>query len=266
VAQRGKTRRGRVRIGRGFLRRTTKWAAIAAALLLGASARSAAQADSGWRFVVLPYFWASDLTGNVGIGPIGTHVDLSFRDVVKVLKFAAMSYGEVRYRSYVFGVDAIYLNVGNATTVAFRGDTGAFALALKATSFNPMFGYQFHHGAWGIEPFLGLRYRHLSASLDVDRPNGTSRERSGGRNWIDAAPGARVDWIPHKRVRLLAGGDVGGGGSKNAWQLYGTAGWDAASWFTLSAGYRTLSLDYDHNNLLIDTNMKGPIITFAFRF
>ena len=266
MAQRSRSRRGRVRIGAGILRRTTKWAAIAAALLLGASARSAAQADSGWRFAVVPYFWASDLTGDVGVGPITTHVDLSFRDIVKVLRFGAMIAGDVRDRSYVFGLDAIYLHVGNGTTVAIRGDTGSFSLGLKQTILNPTFGYQFHRGAWGIQPLLGFWYWNLNTTLDVDRPNGTSHERSGGRNWIDVTPGARVDWVPRKRLRVLAGGDVGGSGSKNTWQLYGTVGWDAVSWWTLAAGYRSLSIDYDHNNLLMDTNMKGPMITFAFRF
>ena len=131
MARRSRPRRGRARIRGEFVRRTTKWAAITAALLLGAGARSAAQADSGWRFSVVPYFWASDLTGNVGIGPIETHVDKSFRDIVHVLKFGAMIAGDVRYRSYVFGLDAIYSHVGNATTVAFRGDTARSHSARK---------------------------------------------------------------------------------------------------------------------------------------
>jgi hypothetical protein len=259
-------RPGSARIGAGPFRRIATWAAIAAALLLGASVRGAAQADSGWRFTATPYFWASDVTGKVGIGPIETNVDVSFRDIVHVLKFGLMGYGEARYRSYVFGLDAIYSSVGNGRTVAFRGDTGSFALGQKETILNPTFGYQFHHGSWNIEPMLGLWYWHLSATLDVDRPNGTSHERSGGRDWIDVTPGARVDWIPRKRIRLLAAGDVGGGGSRNTWQLCGTVGWDAASWWTLAAGYRSLSIDYDHDNLLMNTNMKGPMITSAFRF
>jgi hypothetical protein len=254
------------RIGMAYVRWTLRWIAIAAALLLAVGPRAAAQADSSWRFAVVPYFWATDETGHVGIGPITTRVDLSFTDILKILKFAAMGYGEVRYKSYVFGVDAIYSNVGSGRTVAILGDTGAFSLGLQETILQPMVGYQFHRGAWGLEPLLGIRSWHLTTTLDVDRPNGTSHERAGGRNWIDATPGARVDWIPHPRVRVLAGGDVGGGGAKNTWQIYGTVGWDAARWCTLSGGYRSLSVDYDHNNLRLDTNMKGPIITAAFRF
>lgn len=257
---------GSARIRAGWIGRTTRWAAVAAALLLGESARAAAQADSSWRFAVVPYFWAADLTGHVGIGPVTTSVDLTFRDVVKILKFGAMSYVEARYRSYVFGLDGIYLNVGNGKSIAIRGDTGGFSLGLKETILNPVVGYQFHHGAWGIEPLLGIRYWDLSSTLDVDRLNGTSHERARGIHWIDAAPGARVDWIPYRRTRVLLGGDVGGGGAKNTWQAYGTVGWDAATWWTISGGYRSLSVDYEHNLLLLDTNMKGPIINMAFRF
>ena len=257
---------GNSRIRAGFIGRTIKWAAVAAALFLGASARAAAQADSSWRFAVVPYFWASDLTGHVGIGPITTRVDESFRDIVKILKFGAMGAVEARYRSYVFGLDYMYTNIGNGKSIAIRGDTGGFSFGLKEVIWNPTVGYQFHRGAWGIEPLLGVRYWDMASTLDVDRLNGTSHEHAKGIHWIDAVPGARVDWIPYRRTRVLLGGDVGGGGSKNTWQAYGTLGWDAATWWTISGGYRSLSVDYEHNLLVLDANMKGPIITMAFRF
>ncbi len=253
--------------GARFIRRAIRWAAITGVLLLGVSPRAAAQADSAWRFTVMPYFWASDLTGKVGVGPIGTNVDLSFRDIVKVLKFGAMGYLEARYKSYVVGIDGIFSSIGNGQTVAFRGDTGSFAFTQKEWIVQPIVGYTFHHGLWALEPIVGFRYWSLNTDLDVTRPNGTVHERSGGVDWVDATVGGRANWVYRpKRVRFLAGGDVGGGGAKSTWQLYGTAGWDAANWFTLSAGYRTLSVDYDKNILLMDTNMKGPIVTFAFRF
>ncbi len=257
---------GNRRVGARLVRRAIKCGAITGALLLGESQHAAAQADSGWRFTVLPYFWASDLTGKVGVGPIASHVDLSFRDIVKVLKFGFMSYEEVRYRSYFVGLDAIFSSIGNGQTVAFRGDTGSFALTQKEWIVQPVVGYTLHHGAWALEPLIGFRYWHLDADLDVTRPNGTEREHSGGVSWVDATVGARANWVPYRRVRLLAGGDGGGGSSTSTWQLYGTVGWDAASWCTLSAGYRSLWVDYDKNLLLMDTNMKGPIITAAFRF
>jgi hypothetical protein len=35
--------------------------------------------------------------------------------------------------------------------------------------------------------------------------------------------------------------------------------------FECCPAYRSLSLDYDRNNLVTDPNMKGPMITSAFR-
>ncbi len=169
---------GNRRVGARLVRRAIKCGAITGALLLGESQHAAAQADSGWRFTVLPYFWASDLTGKVGVGPIASHVDLSFRDIVKVLKFGFMSYEEVRYRSYFVGLDAIFSSIGNGQTVAFRGDTGSFALTQKEWIVQPVVGYTLHHGAWALEPLIGFRYWHLDADLDVTRPNGTENTRA----------------------------------------------------------------------------------------
>jgi len=249
--------------------RKIKAAILAASFVVGAGHQLAGQqADSGWRFSVVPYFWAAGLKGDVGIGPLATHVDLSFGDVVDALKFAFMIGGEARYKSYLGDIDLIYISVGDETSIAFRGDTGTFKLSQKEWIVQPQGGYRWQpQPSWSVDGLVGLRYWNLNTVLDVDRTRRpTTNQRSDTQAWVDATGGARVNWMPAPRWRVNVGGDLGGGGSKFSWQAYGLVGGDIASWFTLSGGYRALSVDYDKDRFLYDVTTQGLIFTFGFRF
>jgi len=246
--------------------RSTRLLAAATALIVCSHAQVAAQTAPEWTFSVTPYFWTTGLHGDVGVRRLATHVDLSFSDILDALKFGAMGYGEARYQSYVFGLDGIYVSVGGTKAIAFRSDTGVFSLGLKETMLQPTFGYTVGRSDWSVDGLLGIRYWHLSADLDVDRTRRPSNERSGSLGWADATAGLRFHWMPIDRLRVTAGGDGGGGGSRGTWQAYGSVGADPWSWLTLALGYRGLGVNYDHDAALFDVTMQGLLISAAFRF
>ncbi len=266
------------------MRRTERFAALAAstalALLCGvaASARAQGQRDpcapapqpkppeERWRFTIAPYFWASSLNGDVGVGPIETHVSQSFSDILDKLKFGAMGYVDARYRPWLFSVDVMYVSLGNAAAVAIRGDTGAFSLTQHQTIVQPMAGYTVGDSTWSIDFLGGGRYWNMGSDLDVVRPNGTSHERSGTVDWTDAVGGVRGTWMPTGGWRLTLGGDGGGGSSRSTWQAYGVVGYEWSSKFGVSLAYRGLWVDYDRNGFLFDTNMNGPLLAASWRF
>ena len=245
--------------------RPIRFAAIAFTLA-GPRASLAAQTVPKWTFAVTPYFWMSSLTGDVGLRRLETHVDMSFGDILDVLKFGVMGEGEARYQSYVFGLDGMYVSIGDAKTIAFRGDTGAFALTQRETMLQPTFGYTVGGDAWGVDGLLGIRYWHLGMALDVDRTRRPSNEREGSRGWADATAGVRLHWMPADGFRVTAGGDAGGGGSRGTWQAYAGVGGDPRSWLTLSLAYRGLSVDYGHDDALFDTTTQGLLLAATFRF
>lgn len=249
------------------MHRPSRILAAAAALLVCSHARvAAAQTAPEWTFSVTPYFWMSGLRGDVGVRRLATHTDLSFGDILDALKFGAMGYGEARYQSYVFGLDGIYVSLGDAKTIAFRGDTGTFTFGMKETMLQPSFGYTIGRSDWSVDGLLGLRYWHLSADLDVDRTRRPSNERSGSVSWADATAGLRFHWMPIDHFRVTAGGDGGGGGSRGTWQAYASVGGDPRSWLTLSLAYRGLGVNYDRDESLFDVTMQGLLIAAAFRF
>lgn len=247
------------------MRRTGKCALVAVSCVLALTTAARAQTSDSWRFSIAPYGWMAGLEGDAGIGPVVANVDIGFSKILDALKFAAMAYGEARKAPWVLGVDGMYVSVGDSRVFAVRGDTGSFVFRQRETIVQPMGGYSFGSDSLGVDALLGARYWNLRADLDIDRasrPNGTAR--SSSRAWWDVTGGARLHWKPGSRLRLVAGGDVGAGGSDNSWQGYVSGGVNVWSRGLLSLAYRHLSVDYDHRAFLFDVATKGVMVSLTF--
>jgi opacity protein-like surface antigen len=225
-----------------------------------------APSDKGWRFGLTPYIWLAGIEGDVGVGPLTSHVDLSPSDVLDHLQFAASLYGEARRQWFVGGIDAFYASVGGAKAVVFRGDTGTFNLTNRQTIVTPMVGYSVGNTMWTLDLLAGARYWRTRDRLSVDRPNGQSRDFTTTTDWWDALSGLRLTGSIVQRVPFTVGGDVGGGGAKSDWQLHGDVGYKLSSVWTLGASYRYLSVDYSKSPLTLDIAFKGFVVAGTYRF
>lgn len=248
------------------LRHAQSAAGIAIALI-GWSASAAAQViiKNEWRYSVEPYVWAIGLHGDVGVGPVSSNVDLSSADILRALEFGLMGRAEARKQSYALAFDGIYAKLGGARAFAIRGDTGGLELTQRMTMLNPTGGYTIGDGTWTADLLLGMRYWNLSTSLNVDRTRRPSNERSNTEQWVDAVGGARVNWEPMDKLRVVAGGDGGAGGARDTWQAYGNLNYDAWTRWSLGAGYRALAVNYDRNNFLFDTRLRGFEVVATYR-
>ena len=222
--------------------------------------------DKGWRFAVTPYLWLAGLKGDVGVGPLVSSIDLSPSDILDHLQFAASLYGEVRRQWFVGGIDALYVSVGGAKAIVFRGDTGSFNLANRQTILNPFVGYSVGNATWTLDVLAGTRYWRSKDRLTVDRPNGQSRDFTSTIDWWDALGGVRLTGIIVPRLRFTAGGDAGGGGAKSDWQLHGDVGYDVSSRWTVGVAYRFLSVDYSKTSFTQDVDMKGFVLAGTYHF
>ena len=225
-----------------------------------------AASDKGWRFAVTPYLWFAGLNGDVGVGPLTSHVDLSPGDILKALNFGAMAYVEARRQWFVGGVDALYVNLGGAKAIVFRGDTGTFNLKLKETIASPFIGYSVGNATWTVDIIAATRYWNINADLNVDRANGRSIDVSNGINWWDALGGLRLTGIIVPRLRFTAAGDAGGGGAKSDWQAHADVGYDVSTKWTVGAAYRVIGIDYTKNNFVLDLHQKGFVLAGTYRF
>ena len=220
--------------------------------------------DNEWHYAVVPYVWIVGLDGDVGVRRLTSSVDLKPWEVYKSLQFGVMGAVEARRNQYMLALDGIYAKLGDAKALAIRGDTGGLDLTEHLTILQPAGGYTIGDSTWSVDFLLGMRYWNLSTSLDVNFPR-LSNERSGTKQWLDATGGFRFHWMPIERFRVVAAGDGGGGGSKDTWQAYGSLGYDVSTRWSASLAYRVLAVNYDRDNFLFDTRLKGFVVGATYR-
>src|SRR6267378_4442110 len=68
-----------------------------------------------------------------------------------------------------------------------------------------------------------------------------------------------------KKVFVVGKADIGGGGSKFTYQLFGGGGFNVSSRASLIGGYRDLHVNYDKGTFLFDMSLAGPIFGVSFR-
>ena len=222
--------------------------------------------DKGWRFGVTPYLWFAGISGDVGVGPLTSHVDLNPGDVLDHLQFAASLYADARRHWFVGGIDAFYASLGGAKAIVFRGDTGTFNLATRQTILTPFVGYSIGNPTWTFDVIAGARYWRTRDALSVDRSNGRSLDYTDHVDWWDAIGGARLTGAIVPRVRFTAGADAGGGGAKNDWQIHGDVGYDVSRRWTVGVAYRYLSSDYTKSYYTQDLALKGFLVAGTYHF
>jgi opacity protein-like surface antigen len=69
-----------------------------------------------------------------------------------------------------------------------------------------------------------------------------------------------------KKAFVTAKADMGGGGSKFTYQLFGGVGYSIKENIALIGGYRVLDVNYNKNGFLYNMNQRGPIFGLGFKF
>jgi hypothetical protein len=93
-----------------------------------------------------------------------------------------------------------------------------------------------------------------------------SRFATTSRDWVDAVGGVRGRIHLTPKFFLVGKGDLGGGGSKFTYQLFGGGGYQFNQTFSIIGGYRDLSVDYDKDDFLFDMSLHGPLVGVGIRF
>ena len=238
-------------------------------LLETGTARSpqAVNADK-WQFQFSPYFWLAGLHGTAGVGNQSTQVEEKFSDIFHNLKFAFMGVFEARKDKLVILTDLEYVSIEDdrATPGPLFSNLNA---GFKTFIFDPEVGYRVYDDSEktvSIDVLGGVRVWHVSTDLDFGAGILPATRVQGSRTWVDGIAGLRGKAAVSKKVFVTGKFDLGGGGSKFTWQLFGGLGYNVTPKIALIGGYRVLDVNYSKNNFTYDMNQRGPIMGLGFRF
>ena len=227
-----------------------------------------AASSETWQFQFSPYFWLASLHGTAGVGNQTAQVDESFSDIFHSLDFALMGVFEARKGKLVVLTDLEYVAVSDdkATPGPLFSNVNA---KFKTFIFDPEVGYRVYDdpakGAF-VDVLGGIRVWHVSTELNFGAGILPATQVQGSRNWVDAIVGLRGKAAVSEKLFVTGKFDLGGGGSKFTYQLFGGGGYNINQKVALIFGYRVLDVNYDKNNFIYDMNQRGPIVGLGFKF
>jgi opacity protein-like surface antigen len=220
-----------------------------------------------WRFVISPYFWMAGLHGEVGRPNRTIQVDERFSEIFDSLKFAFMGVFEARKGKWGMQADFEYVSLEDEK--ATPGPLFSNAKAkIKTVVFTPEVAYRLYDNGKGsfVQALGGIRIWHISSDLSFGAGVLPATEIDTSRNWVDGVVGLRGKAALSEKVFVMGRFDVGGGGSKFTYQLFGGLGYNVTNRVALVFGYRDLDVNYDKDNFRYDTSQRGPIMGLGFRF
>jgi opacity protein-like surface antigen len=221
-----------------------------------------------WQFQVTPYFWLESLHGTAGVGNRTAGVEMDFGDVFGDLNFFIMGTFEARKGRFFSLTDVEYASISDdkATPGPFFSSVDA---GFKQFIFDQEVGYRLYsdpdNGA-SIDVLGGARVWRVKTDFEFGAGILPAVRIEGSRSWVDAVGGLRGRAPISEKMFLTGKFDLGGGGSKFTWQLFGGAGYSIKENIALIFGYRVLDVDYNRNNFVYNLNQRGPIVGLGFRF
>lgn len=237
-----------------------------------ACAENAAPGES-WQFEVMPYLWATRMSGDVKAGRLpDTKVDMKFSDIVDVLDFGFMTAFEARKGRWGFLLDGMYMKVSDSVKASGNGVSVRASARIEQGMLAGAVAYRLIENQTPVDLIGGLRYN----SIDVDaKVNGVIEgtpgivlKKSGSKDWTDPYVGVRVLYPINEKWSSVLYADVGGfgAGSDLTWQGMAGLSYAHSKSMATSFGYRYMKVDYDKGSFRYDMANDGLYAGIAFRF
>jgi len=226
-----------------------------------------ASSTDEWHFRFSPYFWIAGLNGRAGIGNLEVKVDSGLTDPNVHLNFGFMGTLEARRDKLIVLTDLQYSNLGTERPnpgILFSSAEAKF----KTFVLDPEVGYRVAENqekGRAVDILGGVRYWHLRTELNFAAGVLSARSATASRGWADAVVGVRGRMNLTPKLFILGKGDVGGGGAKIDYQLFGAFGFQISEKVALLGGYRGMHVNYHKDNFLFDTTIHGPIFGLSWQ-
>lgn len=231
-------------------------------------------AKGEWSYLVEPYFLFPNMSGAVGLADLPeVTVDANTNEIFGHLKMGAMLYAEASNDKWAIGSDFLYMDLAQGAAsriVIASGEVSAKQLGWEVSALRK------------VNPWLDLGIGGMLNSLNAGVDLNLGIEGGGAysphitkemtKTWFDPMLIARIKSKAGEKFIYQFRGEIGGFGigSDLAWQMQALAGYQFSKLFSITGGYRIISLDYqtgsgpDYFHYNIDTS--GPTVRFGFQF
>jgi hypothetical protein len=232
----------------------------AAAAQTPSQASAQASSEGGWHVGVSPYFWLAGIHGTVGALGKEASVHASFGDIFSQLNIGLMGSLETRHNRIVMPVDFIWMNLSDEQTLPAGLPITSVKAEMTQVVLTPKAGYRVvDNGNVKVDALVGFRYWHMRTTL-TPQPTGPAPSESA--NWVDVLAGGRMQAKLKPKLGIAVLGDIGGGGANSDYQAAGLLGYELNKKWSLSGGYRYMSVNYrpDSNLGFVDDTATSGII------
>jgi len=225
-----------------------------------------------WSYFVEPYLLFPNMSGKVGLANLPeVTVDADTNQIFGNLKMGAMLYSEASNGVWAIGSDILYMSL--AQGIKPGTDYASGEVSAK------QFGWEVS-GFYRVNPWLELGagglLNSINSGIDAQRTaivGGTkSVDKTLSKTWFDPMLITRIKSKVGEKFIYQFRGEIGGFGvgSDLAWQMQAVAGYQFSELFSITGGYRIISLDYEtgsgQNYFLYNIDTAGPTVKFGFQF
>ena len=227
---------------------------------------------SEWTYIVEPYLVFPNMNGTVGLADLPeVTVDANTKAIFGHLKMGAMLYAEASNDKWAIGSDIIYMSLAQGLKPAdyyWSGEVTAKQFAWEVSGLRKV-------NPWlelGVGGILNSVNSGVDIQLALTGGPAVFRSKEMTKTWFDPMLITRIKSKAGEKFVYQFRGEIGGFGigSDLAWQMQAVAGYQFSKLFSVTGGYRIISLDYetgsgqDYFHYNIDTS--GPTVKFGFQF
>ena len=222
--------------------------------------------SESWKYGAALYVYAAGIEGETANG---IPIDVSFNDILDSLDMTFMGSFFAQKNKWTFGLDAIYVKVGDKPNTSLPGPGSATLtnFQLKSWIFTPTVAYRVMESEkLDLDIVGGVRYFKMEPYLEITPalPAGPISQSESG-SVTDGIVGLRGEYDINEKWYMPFQFDVGGGDSDFTWQAFAAVGYRYEN-FDLIAGYRHMEWELETDAPLKEISMSGPIIGAMFKF
>ncbi len=229
-----------------------------------------------------PYFWLTQMHGDLGLRQVTAPVDVSMGKMWDLLThdfdLGFLGQLEANYGSFGFLANGVYFKLspgGEVRHLDFSSATSQTALDLDFTyDLLGSTGQSCGCPRTRLEVLAGVRYYSLTGDVTLTGPRGNGITVGGARDWTDLVVGTRATVPLNESWSAQARADAGGFGingcSRMSWNVELTAAYHYSDRVDFIAGYRWLDVNYRRgggaDRFVYDVQTDGPLVGLTLKF